>query len=191
MHSHIAIVAATAAVVSTSHASITQWTVENGGNGHYYDIIVTPLQSWVAAKAQAEAMGGYLASIRSQQENDWLWNSFNIGGTPAYWTSTGPWPGYDGPVFGAYCAPNSNTWTWVSGEAWDYSNWGWGMGSGERGAQFIAHQPVWDDIGVYGGTSAGGNNSFIVEWNSNPVPGPGALVAVAAMCGFRRRSRVS
>jgi hypothetical protein len=65
------------------------------------------------------------------------------------------------------------------------------MGSGEAGAQFIAQGPFWDDIGVNGGTSAGGNYSFVVEFDSNPVPGPGGLVllgcAVGVSAGSRRR----
>jgi hypothetical protein len=178
---------------ASSSAALTQWRVEDGGNGHYYDIIVTPLQSWVQSKAQAEAMGGYLASITSAEENAWLWSAFNIGGTPAYWAQTGPWPGYDGPVFGAYRDAN-NVWSWVSGEAWGWSNFNWSMGSGEAGAQFIANSPYWDDIGIYGGTSAGGNYSFVVEFNSNPVPAPGAmaLLALAARVthwGHRTRRR--
>lgn len=172
----------------SSHAELTQWRVEDGGNDHYYDIVVTPLQTWWASKAQAEGMGGYLASIRSAEENNWLWNTFNIGGTAAYWTSTGPWPGYDGPVFGAYRTP-SNQWTWVSGEQWGWSNFNWSMGSGEGAAQFIAHSPYWDDIGANGGTSAGGNVSFIVEFNTNPVPAPAAstLLAACLACTSRRR----
>jgi hypothetical protein len=182
-------VVAAALTVGQTHGALTQWRVENGGNGHYYDIFVTPLQSWLTSKAQAESMGGYLASITSQAENDWLWSTFNIGSTPAYWAQTGPWPGYDGPVFGAY-RNSSNVWSWVSGEAWNWSNFNWHMNSGEAGAQFIAQSPYWDDIGVNGGTSAGGNYSFVVEFDSIPVPAPGAgyaLVALSTSLGRRRR----
>lgn len=184
----IATVASIGVTVSTSQAALTEWSIAEGGNGHYYDVVVTPLQTWVASKAQAESMGGYLASIRSASENSWIWNSFNIGNTAAYWTSTGPWPGYDGPVFGAYRPSGSTEWTWVSGETWDWSNWGWSAGPGEAGAQFIAHSSAWDDIGVYGGTSAGGNVSFIVEFDSNPVPAPASIVLMAGfMCRQRRK----
>lgn len=177
-------------VAAPSSGALTEWRIEEGGNGHFYDIIVTPLQSWVDSKAQAEAMGGYLASITSQAENDWLWSAFSIGSTPSYWAQTGPWPGYDGPVFGAY-RTSGNVWTWVSGEAWDWSNFNWSMGSGEAGAQFIANSPYWDDIGVNGGTSAGGNYAFIVEFDANPVPAPGtALLGLGALGLWARRRRV-
>ena len=176
-------------VSAASNAALTQWRVEDGGNGHYYDIIVTPLQTWWQSKTQAEAMGGYLASIRSVEENSWLWTTFNIGGTPAYWANTGPWPGYDGPVFGAYRTA-SDQWTWVSGEEWGWSNFNWGSHSGEGVAQFIGGSSYWDDIGPNGGNSAGGNMSFIVEFNSNPIPAPAAsaLLAAGVACSVRRRS---
>jgi hypothetical protein len=175
-------------IASTSNAALTEWRISDGGNGHYYDVVVTPLQTWVASKAQAESMGGYLASIRSASENSWIWTTFNIGGTSAYWANTGPYPGYDGPVFGAYRSSTNPQWTWVSGEAWDYSNWGWSAGPGEAGAQFIANSSAWDDIGVNGGTSAGGNVSFVIEYDSNPVPAPASIaVMVGLLCNRCRR----
>jgi len=178
--------ASVAALAGTANAAVVQWTVEDGGNGHYYDIIVTPLQSWLTSKAQAESMGGYLASIRSVEENNWLWNTFNIGGTTAYWSQIGPWPNYDGPVFGAY-RNAANQWSWVSGEEWGWSNFNWNSHSGEGCAQFIARSSSWDDIGVNGGNSSGGNVAFIVEWNSNPVPAPATLAVALAATGLRRR----
>ena len=147
-----------------------------------------PSSTWLTSKAQAEAQGGYLASITSQAENDWLWGAFSIGSTPAYWAQTGPWPGYDGPVFGAYRTA-SDVWTWVSGETWGWSNFNWSMHSGEAGAQFIANSPYWDDIGVNGGTSAGGNYSYVVECDSNPIPAPGAIALLGAAVPLGRRRR--
>ena len=42
---------AAAVVTCSTNAALTQWRAEDGGNGHYYDVVVTPLQTWVAAKA--------------------------------------------------------------------------------------------------------------------------------------------
>ena len=69
---------------SGAFAEVTQWRAEDGGNDHYYDIIVTPAQGWYAMRDQAFALGGYLASIRSVNENSWIYDSFNIGTTAAY-----------------------------------------------------------------------------------------------------------
>lgn len=163
-------------------AAVTQWRVEDGGNGHSYDIVVTPLQTWLDARSQAHAMGGYLASITSPQENDWLWTTFNIGGTEAYWAGY-----YDGPMFGAYRATGSSPWTWLSGEPWGWSNWGWSYNPGEAGAQFIARGSSWDDIDVRGGVAAGGNVAFIVEWDVIPSPGTLGVLGVAGLAACRRR----
>jgi MYXO-CTERM domain-containing protein len=164
-------------------AAVTQWRVEDGGNGHYYDIIVTPKQSWYAMRDQAFALGGYLASIRSAEENSWIWSAFSIGATEAYWADY-----YDGPVFGGFRLNYANPWTWVSGEEWGYSNFGWSSNDGPHGTQFIAHSPTWDDLPALGG-GAGGNVAMIVEWDSNPVPAPAAapLLALAGLLGNRRR----
>ncbi|MEI7776381.1 MAG: PEP-CTERM sorting domain-containing protein [Verrucomicrobiota bacterium] len=167
-------------------ADVTQWRAEDGGNDHYYNIIVTPLQTWRDSKDQADKLGGYLASIRSPEENSWIWNTFNIGGTEAYWANAA-----DGPVFGAHRSSDNTPWTWVSGESWNWSNWGWAANSGEAAAQFIHHSTGWDDISVDGGTSAGGNISFIVEWNGSAVPEPTSAISLLFSLGLlaSRRNR--
>ena len=43
---------------SGAFAEVTQWRAEDGGNDHYYDIIVTPAQGWYAMRDQAFALGG-------------------------------------------------------------------------------------------------------------------------------------
>lgn len=47
----------------------------NPYNGHYYRIIGPPM-TWVEGRAQAEAMGGHLVTIRSAAENQWLVEMF-------------------------------------------------------------------------------------------------------------------
>ncbi|MBK9775553.1 MAG: hypothetical protein IPP62_04190 [bacterium] len=45
------------------------WNPEIDGNGHSYELVrVAAPISWLAAKAQAESMGGHLATITSQAE---------------------------------------------------------------------------------------------------------------------------
>ncbi|MEC4866149.1 MAG: S8 family serine peptidase [Jaaginema sp. PMC 1078.18] len=47
----------------------------NPQNGHQY--LMTEEDTWHGAQAQAEALGGNLVSINSQDENDWLFKAFN------------------------------------------------------------------------------------------------------------------
>ena len=52
--------------------------IQNPDNGHWYKRIDTEV-TWQSAKAYAESldMGAYLATITSQEENDFVWN--NLG----------------------------------------------------------------------------------------------------------------
>lgn len=166
-------------------AAVTQWRVEDGGNGHYYDIIVTPPQYWEDMRVQAAALGGYLASIRSAEENNWIWNTFNVFGTDAYWVNY-----FGGPLFGGFRLSTESPWTWVSGEPWDYSNFGWHSNDGPVAVQFIAHTSSWDDVPLPP-NSPGPSVSMIVEWNYNPIPAPSVapLLALAGLTARGRRRR--
>ena len=44
-------VAVVSCVLSPASGALTEWRIEDGGNGHWYDIVVTPLQSWMESKA--------------------------------------------------------------------------------------------------------------------------------------------
>jgi len=140
---------------------------------------VTPVQTWVTSKSQAENLGGYLASIRSGNELEWIWRKYNIGGS-AYWN------GYHGPVFGGYKESNGGDWNWVSGEAWDYSNF-WSPNDSAGGTELIYRNSYWGDTPF---VSVANSISMIVEWNTNPIPAPAAsaLLALAGLVSRRRRA---
>jgi len=97
-------------------------SVQWKGNGHYYQVVhIDGGISWDDAKAAAEAEGGYLATLTSAAENEWLTTTFG-GGTPE------GFPAYlDGCWIGGYQPPGSaepdGGWTWVTGEAWNFTNW--------------------------------------------------------------------
>ena len=58
--------------LGAAQAAPVQWTVASGGNGHWYEAISSPNTSWTAARAAAEARGGYLATITSAAENTFV-----------------------------------------------------------------------------------------------------------------------
>jgi hypothetical protein len=71
------------ALVSGANAQSTavQWRVEDGGNGHWYELIVVPGSgyprlTWTASESLAEAAGGYLATITTTDENAFVFNAF-------------------------------------------------------------------------------------------------------------------
>ena len=98
--------------------SPVRWETIAGGNGHYYEVVSEPQGiGWFDAKNGAEARSGYLATITSAAENQFVYNlavqgSLNLHG--------GPW-------LGGYQDPNatqvSQGWGWVTGEPWTYTNW--------------------------------------------------------------------
>ena len=180
------VIAFSLSMSSGAFAEVTQWRAEDGGNDHYYDIIVTPAQGWYTMRDQAFALGGYLASIRSANENTWIYNAFKIGTTDAYWTPDG----YGGPNFGGYKESDAGGWSWVSGEAWDYSNFNWGSNDTASGTQFIAHTSYWDDTPF---VITPGPVSMIVEWNVGPVPEPSSalLLIGSGMILVARRLRAA
>ena len=49
--------------------------VTNPSNGHRY-VLINKEMTWREAKAYAERLGGYLATITSQEEQDWIYQNF-------------------------------------------------------------------------------------------------------------------
>jgi len=80
--------------------------ITNPFNGHRYALINKKM-TWREAKAHAERLGGYLATITSQEEQDWICQTFT---NAQFWLG-----GTDEALEG--------DWQWVTGERWDYTNW--------------------------------------------------------------------
>jgi hypothetical protein len=113
---------------SAVHAQqAVQWKVSDGGNGHWYRMIVTPTPTlWVNAKLLAESMGGHLASIRSEGES-----SVCLGVC-----ADGPvLPG--GSVWLGAVQPNgeASAFAWVTGEPFDWTP-GCGFSNTDSGCGF-------------------------------------------------------
>ena len=119
-----------------------QWEVSDGGNGHWYlpeDTSVTRSQAMITASSS----GGYLATITSAQENQFLamQNFPSLGGAVSYWTG------------GVRAAPGSGAWSWITGELWSYSNFDASEPNGCCGQDvrfttfrtYAGHEGRWDD----------------------------------------------
>ena len=112
----------------TSFAAPVQWKTEDGGNGHWYELVMPDSYldsfTWTEARTAAEAGGGYLATVTSQAENDFLGahfssslydNSDHFGSPPPFQVKYA-WIGLYAPT------PNA-PFQWVTGEPFSYSNW--------------------------------------------------------------------
>src|SRR5688572_27850883 len=51
-----------------------EWRAVDGGNGHGYEAVLAPQGiSWTQARDAADALGGYLATITSAAENEFVY----------------------------------------------------------------------------------------------------------------------
>ena len=119
--------------------------------GHRYEIVPWT-QGWTAAKADAEARGGHLATFTSEAECNAVYDLFGnellgcwLGGTDA---------GHEG------------VWEWVTGEAWKYSRWNTEQPDNRNGRQHylslnLAYNLNWDDDYE---VSAFGTEKYLLEY---------------------------
>lgn len=159
-----------------------QWTIESGGNNHYYELILLdePGLSWDDAKAEAElrdvlGFQGHLVTITSKEENLWLMQTFGDGELNFKW-------------MGAYQplreqAPVANVgWKWVTGEPFQYTNWAPGEPNDFLGAEYVgmlwftASGPEgkpWNDVV----SNHENNRGYVVE-HDVPEPSSGLILLV-------------
>jgi hypothetical protein len=120
--------------------------VMNANNGHVYYLLSE--NTWTASEAEAEALGGTLAIIDDQAENDWIYSTFAMyGGIPRnLW-------------IGATDAVVEGTWVWVTGEPWSYMAWATGEpnDSGDCLWFWYATLAGWDD------TDCASQNAYLCE----------------------------
>ena len=175
-----------------------QWTVAEGGNGHFYEAIQLASHiSWEDAKLQAELAGGYLATITSAEEDVWVRANLLplITGTGAI-GEFGPWlGGYQETSSPCFSEP-SGAWTWITGEPWVYTAWccsepnnGPSFGGPENQLMYlldISGVSGWNDDGnpTHGSTIT----SYLIE--TTPVPEPStALLLGLGLVGMAIRKR--
>jgi hypothetical protein len=169
IHLFSAAVVAIATSAAYGQAQAVQWRVEDGGNGHWYRVVVVPGgTSWTNAKATASSRGGYLASIRSTAESTFVKSI--ISATPGAFTKGGPQQ--VGPWIGASRILGTNGWQWMSSEGWSFTNWCAGEpngGSAEPYVHFMRNggsTDCWNDRENFAFST--GNPSFVLETHTKP-----------------------
>jgi Lectin C-type domain len=192
--SALALSAAMLTSAPAAAATLFQWTGP-GSNGHFYSVTDT-VSTWSEANVQATLTGGYLASVRSMEENNFLQATFFPEVAEAFWI------GYtDEASEGAF--------GWTSGEPVDFTNWG----PGEPNNSTPFWSPSGEDYTAINWQFAVGINAQRGLWNDTPnagttnsntaeqryraiieytVPEPSGAVFAAAGClmmGWRRQRR--
>ena len=131
-------------------------------NGHYYYVFsVENVTNWDAARAYCESLGGYLATITSQAENDAIYSQLLK-------------QGYKSAYFGLTDSETEGIWQWVTGEPVDYFNWHSGEPNSESSREDYAmfyykfKDGTWND-----GKCTGSTVTFICEWavQNQPIYG--------------------
>ena len=161
-------------------SQLIHYTPNDSGNGHWYEAVRVPESiTWTAANDAAQARGGYLATVTTSTENQWVFD--NLAGDPTRWI-VDSFGFHAGPYIDGYQDSSSPTfsepaggWTWVTGETWGYTSWAPGQPN-DVGEQDFLHywtgnasipQSTLQDIG----DDASDNRpiSFIIEYDTNPT----------------------
>lgn len=174
-----------------------QWEAATGGNDHYYEYIPSS-RTWDDARAEALAQGGYLATITSLAEQEFLYALYPeiswIGGSDSL--TEGVWQWMDGPEAGLVFWDNGPTaafsfWHAATDEPNDWAD-------GEDYLQFAFAQEPWEPIGAWNddggpGFHAGLAQGYIVEFGDTaavPLPGAAWLMGTAMLGALRWGRRV-
>lgn len=161
----------------------------NPENGHYYQRVdVAGGKNWHNARDAAANMTfmgrvGHLATITSAAENAFIVSALGGSSTGRHWLG-GYQTGGPEPAGG---------WTWITGEAFTYTNWAPGQpddgGGNEQALEFI--DPIhgvglWNDPNEFSTNQLG----YIVEFSAVPEPASVFLLLPAlAVAGFLRSRR--
>jgi len=163
--------------------------VQFAGNGHYYEVIAGQ-EDWNQAFSDAQALTnfgqhGYLATITSQAENDFVASLITTAGFSAW--------------LGGSDAAAEGVWKWAdgpeAGHLLSYTNWAGGEPNNANGDEdslmMYAGSGLWNDL-LH--SYPGFQNGYVVEFNGAQTPLPPAILLFASalgglgLVGWRRRS---
>jgi len=156
-----------------------QWRVEDGGNGHWYRFVIGQTISWDDARAAAVVRGGYLASVTSLEESDFVVGACS---DTAGWIQTSYY--WLGPWLGGYQPPNSTEpaggWTWLSDEPWGWTRWWPGSSEPNNGCSghedylvMCTQSPLsgpsgwWNDSAYPDACGGPSPISYLIEWSAD------------------------
>jgi hypothetical protein len=171
----VAAVVLSSSVLSSSAAAqdAVQWRVEDGGNGHWYQVHLAGFPvTWDMCRSIAENSAGYLATLTSAEEHQFV--GTYASQFPKGWTDG---LGF-GPVLGArqtvvHEGADAN-WAWITGEPWSFTAWGFGepndatCGSGGESYLAFITPSAWNDVQDVVQCSYGWLvPSYLIEWSAD------------------------
>lgn len=137
-------------------------------NGHKYMLFSDDVK-WEEAQEACEELGGHLATITSEEEQKFINSILENAGKNCYWIGG---------------VKKNHAWTWVTGEAFFYTNWAYNepndmtsqedfihvFGTIYTGGTGIKYVGDWNDASEKGAEYASGfyasqNFGYICEWD--------------------------
>lgn len=146
------------------HGFICEWDGNSNNenekiyNGHRYRIYPDGM-TWTEAKAYCESLGGHLATITSQEEQNIVASLVLSGDKNSYWLGGQK--------------DSADNWSWIDGSTWSYTNWA----SGEPNYD-------WEDKLMMYRLSDPATYSVPATWNNLPDNGTNEEFFALANLGF-------
>lgn len=108
-------------------------------NGHRYERI-DKKRTWDDAEEYCRDSGGYLATVTSRDESDFIYRKLADGISSSMW-------------LGGTDRDHEGTWQWVTDEVWDYERWSSrGANDKGQGQDYLSfnsgHSRRWEDNGL-------------------------------------------
>jgi len=119
----VALAAVATGVGPPAGATVLAGPLENPAGFHHYYLLETT--NWATAAAEAVALGGHLATVETEAENTWLWETFAAIASGPFW-------------IGLSDAASEGSFVWTSGAPTFFQNW-WTAAGEPNNAGGIEH----------------------------------------------------
>ncbi len=128
--------------------------IRSDATDHYYQVYKTK-KTWSDARFSCEKAGGYLVTVTSAAERDFLVKRFFAGSRQSFWA-------------GATDSETEGQWKWLTGEPFDFADWRKGEPNDQKGEDCL-EMPVYFDYQWNDVPDAAKRNCYVCEWGDTAI----------------------